>query len=333
MRCYADKHGYEMHVLNGSEFDDCKQFQDFFFRKHCTVSHFLRAKPANYTAAVLDGDVVVAAPSRGLDKWVRHGADVQLYNRCLLHEIMAGNYMVRNTPFARDFLMRWANYYHKKPPGFSSSDNGAIQLVVMETVNVEGFQTCYDMYRNLTAGVDNLDPYWDYVHCTKEALGPARAWKMHDGSLTLWPRLEFFSADGVFLNKKASEKVGPIMHHGIKDHEEVVNLYYKDLEKCEVNTDGVIRSAMAVGAYALDLAHSYPEYFPEGQKCRQCPDHCMFTFSCEPLEDSELPRPRQVNASSGTEKFVLLDDKELREHSWGWSLWSSAAHDLVSAFF
>lgn len=111
-----------------------------------------------------------------------------------------GNYMVRNTPFARDFLMRWAQYYDEKPSGFSSSDNGAIQLVVpwmakdcwkkittghwtmknmrqenylyiskftqslivselwpwilltkvMETIQVEGFQTCYQMYRNLT---------------------------------------------------------------------------------------------------------------------------------------------------------------------------------------
>ena len=40
-----------------------------------------------------------------------------------------GNYMVRNTPFARDFLMRWAEYYDQRPSGFSSADNGAIQLV------------------------------------------------------------------------------------------------------------------------------------------------------------------------------------------------------------
>jgi hypothetical protein len=37
--------------------------------------------------------------------------------------------MVRNTPFARDFLMRWAEYYDQRPSGFSSADNGAIQLV------------------------------------------------------------------------------------------------------------------------------------------------------------------------------------------------------------
>jgi len=34
-----------------------------------------------------------------------------------------------------------------------------------------------------------------------KAIGPARAWKMDGGSLTLWPRLEFYVADGVFLNR------------------------------------------------------------------------------------------------------------------------------------
>eukprot|EP00440_Ansanella_granifera_P001065 gb/GFBE01001148.1/.p1 GENE.gb/GFBE01001148.1/~~gb/GFBE01001148.1/.p1 ORF type:complete len:397 (+),score=77.09 gb/GFBE01001148.1/:1-1191(+) len=319
MRCYAEKHGYDMHILDGSEFDACAHIKgDFFFRKHCTVSKFLESKPLNYSAAVLDGDVVVAAPIRGLDKWVNHGADIQLYNRCLVHEIAAGNYLVRNTPFARDFLMRWANYYHKQPKGWSSYDNGAIQLVVMETVQVEGFKTCSDMYHGLTNwSVDDLNPYWDYIHCTKEALGPARAWKLNNGSLTLWPRFEFFVADGIFLNSKASEDVGPIMHHGIKDPDQVTDLYYQDLSQCQISKTNIIRSAEELGTAALSMAQGYPEYFPEGHRCKQCADHCMKTFSCEPLDDAELPRPRQI-APGQPDSFVLLDLPSLRNHSWGW---------------
>eukprot|EP00438_Fugacium_kawagutii_P021420 Skav230559 [mRNA] locus=scaffold7717:17184:43069:- [translate_table: standard] len=269
-----------MHILSASEFEECRRFKDFFFRKHCTVSKFLESQPPSYTAAVFDGDVVVAAPMRGLDrpdpqlekqppqdKWINHGADVQLYNRretqledqCCTAVVgcgdggwwwwlvgggwwlvvVGGNYMVRNTPFARDFLMRWAQYYDRRPSGFSSADNGAIQLV-MESLEVEGFRTCYDMYRNLTDKVTNLKSYWDYVHCTKEAakqrgdavtpsevmawdhgrrnlaaawaaaqaIGPARAWSLEGGSrLTMWPRLEFYVADGVFLNRWANDEV------------------------------------------------------------------------------------------------------------------------------
>lgn len=38
--------------------------------KHCTVSKFLESQPASYTAAIFDGDVVVAAPMRSLETWV-----------------------------------------------------------------------------------------------------------------------------------------------------------------------------------------------------------------------------------------------------------------------
>jgi len=326
MRCYADRHGYDMHLLTASEYVECKRFKDFFFRKHCTVSKWLETQPAHYIAAVFDGDVVAAAPKRGLDTWIDHGADVQLYNRCLFHEIMAGNYMVRNTPFSRDFLMRWAKYYDRRPKGFSSADNGAIQLVVMETLRVEGFDTCFNMYENLTSSVSNLQPYWDYVHCTKEAIGPARKWQMPGGSLTLWPRLEFYVADGVFLNRWASEEVGPVFHHGIKNPDEVTSFYYQDLERCEVNASSVLRSAAQLGETALHLAQSYPEYFPAGSTCKQCAERCMKSFSCQPLEDAEEPRPKQVGAAAfNTTGFVLVDSTESRKHSWGWSRWVAAA--------
>lgn len=39
---------------------------------------------------------------------------------------------------------------------------------------------------------------------SSKAIGPARAWKLEEGSLTLWPRLEFYVVDGVFLNKRLS---------------------------------------------------------------------------------------------------------------------------------
>ena len=34
--------------------------------KHCTVSKWLETQPSNYVAAIFDGDVVAAAPKRGL---------------------------------------------------------------------------------------------------------------------------------------------------------------------------------------------------------------------------------------------------------------------------
>ncbi|CAE7780988.1 unnamed protein product [Symbiodinium sp. CCMP2592] len=149
---------------------------------------------------------------------------------------------------------------------------------------------------------------------------------MPGGSLTLWPRLEFYVADGVFLNRWASEEVGPVFHHGIKNPDEVTSFYYQDLERCEVNASSVLRSAAQLGETALHLAQSYPEYFPAGSACKQCAERCMKSFSCQPLEDAEEPRPKQVGAATfNTAGFVLVDSAESRKHSWGWSRWVAAA--------
>ena len=65
-----------------------------------------------------------------------------------------------------DFFRRSSGWLQAGPMHFSLSTN----TQVMETLRVEGFDTCFNMYENLTSSVSNLQPYWDYVHCTKEAL-------------------------------------------------------------------------------------------------------------------------------------------------------------------
>ncbi|CAE8590089.1 unnamed protein product [Polarella glacialis] len=225
IRCYAKRHNYQVKLLDGNEYKQCSTLFFFYFRKHCTIAKWMESQPANLVVAVLDGDNVVAAPSRPLDKWADHDADVQMYNRCLTHEIAAGNYMARNTKFARDFMFNWAGYFQKMPTGWSSCDNGAIHLAVMEAAQVEGYQTCYNMYRALNESVHHLDTYWDFVHCAKQALGPARAWKLPTGSLTVWPRFEFFAVDYYAFDKSASNEVGPVFHHGIKEDKLVTEFY------------------------------------------------------------------------------------------------------------
>ncbi|CAK0871263.1 unnamed protein product, partial [Prorocentrum cordatum] len=193
--------------------------------------------------------------------------------RCLFGEVMAGNYMVRNTAFARAFLRRWAWYNTVMPRGgFSSSDNGAIHLLVMETVQVEGYDRCFNLYRKLDRGVNDLSKYWEFVKCTHGAIGPPRAWQMKSGSLIVWPRLQFFVVDGMFVNKLASDDIGPVMHHGIKDAKDVTTHYWKDLRSCSLNAANVTVSASDLGQEFLKLARNYPEHYRQGNGCRQCAD-------------------------------------------------------------
>eukprot|EP00392_Amoebophrya_sp_AT5.2_P019055 g19759.t1 len=208
MQCYARKHGYRFELLNlnSPEFQQCnaKYQTDFFFRKHCAVAQVLKARqrpmdwylqqegagasssyPPNLSAKnseydyyfVVDSDMALAGAELKLDSWIEQNpADVTFYERSWNFEVMAGNYIVRNTPFATEFLERWAAFYHRRPPGFSSSDQGAIHQLLVETLHLQGADRCNEQYRKLTASVMDLKPYFAFVSCTKKLLGPPRDW-------------------------------------------------------------------------------------------------------------------------------------------------------------
>ncbi|CAD7967819.1 unnamed protein product [Amoebophrya sp. A25] len=190
IQCYARKHGYRFEVLNTNapEHKACNsRYGDFFFRKHCAVADVLKRRrekeagagdEADHFYFVIDSDMVVAGMSLPLTYWLQDNpADLTFYERSWNFEVMAGNYIVRNTPFATEFLDRWAKYYYRLPTGFSSSDQGAIHQLMLETLHLRGHQECRKEWKNLTAPVQNLKPYFHFVSCTKRLLGPPRDWK------------------------------------------------------------------------------------------------------------------------------------------------------------
>lgn len=304
LRCFADKHGYELKIPTGSEYNACRGYKDYFFKKHCTVAEWLETQHKNLVAAIVDADVVSAVFDRGLEKWANHPADVQVYQRCLLPEIMAGNYMVRNTAFARTFLRNWAKYNFEMPRGFSSSDNGAIHLVVQDTVQAIDFPKCKKLYKGLNKPVTDLKDYFSFVKCTTDALGPPRDWHTSGGVVTVWPRFNFWAADGVYMNKMGSREFGPVLHHGIKDAKDVTGHYFMNVSECRPHTANVMKTAAEVGSHMLGMARSYQEYFPQGRNCpgtaaTQCPERCLSTFSCWPLGDREPPLPRRTCTDCG----------------------------------
>jgi len=317
VKCYVRNQGYDLFLLQGEEFPKCDRFQGsadkYFYLKHCAVAELLSQQKPKYSLAVLDADVAAVVMDRPLSHWSEGKGDLQFYERIAGDEVMAGNYIAKNVPWVRQFLREWADMLDVKPPGFSSCDNGAIHLLLVKALELDGASTIEALYNNLTAKVDNLNPYWSFVKQSKQVLGPPRAWDLNrtklgkqfactagDCILTIWPRMNFFVDDGVYLKHHANHAIGPVMHHGIKNGTEVASFYFQDLGNCKINEANIIRDAKQFGKEALVLAEGYTNLYQAGT-CKQCTQRCAATFTCPPLDDRE-------------KAFVLL---ETGEHSTG----------------
>ena len=105
--------------------------------------------------------------------------------QCLLYLIQifapyfTGGYGVKNNKNSRKFLKAWADLEFDQPKGFSSADNGAIHVALMKWfkgINDTKSNECIADYKSLEADVLNLNPYYNFLNCTRGALGIG-SWK------------------------------------------------------------------------------------------------------------------------------------------------------------
>lgn len=214
MESYANHQGYFWHLIgssndgaNGAN-ESCQDKFKFFFRKHCIVANWTARKtdPGD-RVFVFDADVVPFRHQIPLYHWAEMPEDLIFYDRTWNNEIMAGNYMIRNVPPALAFLKQWAEYEYQRPPGFSSADNGAIHLHMINTIFGTSadntvkldLDICSSKYHHLTESVENLDPYYSFVGCTRE-LVPAGSYLATDLSVRIMKKNTAWTMDGVFDN-------------------------------------------------------------------------------------------------------------------------------------
>jgi len=259
MRCYARRQGYAFFLIDDSDFPACDRISSwdgFFFQKHCLVAEFLRRQRPGYVAVVLDTDVVAGVLGRGLDEWLSEDYDLQFYSR-MGNEIAAGNYIARNTPWTLEFLMGWAQYYWHQPKGFSSADNGAIHVHILESLGVPGHDDCRKAYQNLVSLVPGGSEYFHFVNCFREKLqavhGGTRAssYLVHstnrNGSIALFPEKSNWVVD--VHHAHYSESQGPVFLHGVKKRSDsgttarteptalnAVKHFYEDPYQCKIRS-------------------------------------------------------------------------------------------------
>lgn len=97
VECYAARQGYRFVRATRQEGDECssRYAEDVFYRKHCYAAEQLRSVG---WLLVLDADSAIVSAGRRIEEWIDDSKDVILYERWLSGELMAGNYLVKNSP-------------------------------------------------------------------------------------------------------------------------------------------------------------------------------------------------------------------------------------------
>ncbi|EYC25884.1 hypothetical protein Y032_0011g1441 [Ancylostoma ceylanicum] len=138
-----------------------------FFRRHCIIASILN----RYDYILfLDADIGVVNPNRTIEEYIEDSIDIVFYDRFYTFEVMAGTYLVKNTDWSRDFLNGWANYEYRLPHSFHGSDNGALNIYLVEWITPSR-DIELDVCRRIWSRSRDWDGVFTFTACVRDILG------------------------------------------------------------------------------------------------------------------------------------------------------------------
>uniref|UniRef100_A0A915Q6U6 Nucleotide-diphospho-sugar transferase domain-containing protein n=1 Tax=Setaria digitata TaxID=48799 RepID=A0A915Q6U6_9BILA len=137
--CYVLYHNYTWIVIDLSANITLRRLcphEDFMFARHCITAKVMEEQSGIQWFLFVDADMGVINPNHLIEEWIDNSVDLIFYSRIFNHEVMAGSYLAKNTPYTWQFLRFWADYESKLPFTPFGSDNGAIHVGELFFVDV-----------------------------------------------------------------------------------------------------------------------------------------------------------------------------------------------------
>jgi FkbM family methyltransferase len=181
----------------------CDHVKKFFFNKHCIVYYYMVDRKNNDEwIFVFDGDNAVRNPNTRirLESFLKDDKDIMYYYRFHNNEIAAGNYAIKNTKWAKNYLK---GYYelHKTYTGYNE-DNGALHYYLLPDK-----KKCHEFSSSKT-----LDTYFKFVECVHRELKVANfPLKAH---IFIYKHGKAWTYDGWVVDYKWSNNT--LMQHAMK---------------------------------------------------------------------------------------------------------------------
>uniref|UniRef100_A0A914YT51 Glycosyltransferase n=1 Tax=Panagrolaimus superbus TaxID=310955 RepID=A0A914YT51_9BILA len=138
------------------------------FQRHCITINVLRDNPELEYLLFLDADMGIINPNHLIEEYINPKFDLTFYERIFNFEVMAGSYIVKNTPYSITFLKDWIEYEKKLPESFHGTDNAAIHQILVDWYNPNDKRDikCREIWEE---SID-WDGVWKYVGCARSIL-------------------------------------------------------------------------------------------------------------------------------------------------------------------
>ncbi|CAL2029164.1 unnamed protein product [Caenorhabditis brenneri] len=169
VRCYCEQKKYRLEIAEDTDFRHFCQQENSMFRRHCIVAHLLRESEYVF---LLEPGMAVVNPDMRLEEFIDDKYDMTMYDKFTSWEIDTSSYVVKNTVWSRDFLMKLAEFETKIPS--SSNDNTALHILLQKTFYPEFTEeagNCLKILENLEFSTGNQQIMYTFEACIRTVIG------------------------------------------------------------------------------------------------------------------------------------------------------------------